>query len=51
MNYKINTLPRFEKDVKQLKKKFPKIKRDLINLTSKLSSNPEMSISLGKNIF
>jgi len=32
MNYKIETIPRFEKDVKKLKKKFPKIKSDLVNV-------------------
>ena len=51
MNFKIETIPRFEKDVKKLKKKFPKIKNDLIDLISKLSSNPEIGINLGENIF
>jgi len=30
MNYKIETIPRFDKDVKKLKKRFPKIKDDLV---------------------
>ena len=51
MNFKIETIPRFEKDVKKLKKKFPKIKNDLINLIDELSSNPEIGINLGENIF
>ena len=51
MNFKIETIPRFEKDVKKLKKKFPKIKNDLINLIDELSSNPETGINLGENIF
>jgi len=51
VNYKIETIPRFEKDVKQLKKKFPKIKNDLIELIDQLSSNPESGINLGNNIF
>ncbi len=51
MNFKIETIPRFEKDVKKLKKKFPKIKNDLIDLIDKLSSNPEIGINLGENIF
>jgi len=51
MNFNIETIPRFEKDVKKLKKKFPKIKNDLINLIDELSSNPEMGINLGENIF
>jgi len=51
MNFKIETIPRFEKDVKKLKKKFPKIKNDLLDLIDKLSSNPEKGINLGENIF
>ena len=51
MSYKIETIPRFEKDVKSLKKKFPKIKKDLISLVEMLSSNPEMGTNLGENIF
>ncbi len=47
MNFKIETIPRFEKDVKKLKKKFPKIKNDLTELINKLSSNPD----IGENIF
>ncbi len=51
MNFKIETIPRFEKDVKKLKKKFPKIKNDLINLIDELALNPEKGINLGENIF
>ena len=51
MNYRIETIPRFEKDVKKLKKKFPKIKNDLLNFISELSNNPELGINLGENIF
>ena len=51
MNYKIETIPRFEKDVKKLKKKFPKIKNDLVNFVNQLLLNPKMGIDLGENIF
>ena len=51
MNFKIETIPRFEKDVKKLKKKFPKIKNNLVSLIKSLSSNPELGINLGENIF
>ena len=51
MNYKIETIPRFEKDVKRLKKKFPKIKSDLIELIQNLSQNPKLGTNLGENIF
>jgi mRNA-degrading endonuclease RelE of RelBE toxin-antitoxin system len=51
MNFKIETIPRFEKDVKKLKKKFPKIKNDLVDFIDELSSNPKLGIDLGENIF
>jgi len=51
MNYKIETIPRFEKDVKKLKKKFPKIKNDLVNFINQLLSNPKMGIDLGENVY
>ena len=51
MNFNIETIPRFEKDVKKLKKKFPKIKTDLIELTNNLLVNPELGIHLGESIF
>jgi len=51
MNYKIETIPRFEKDVKILKKKFPKIKNDLQKFINELALNPELGTNLGDNIF
>ncbi len=51
MNYKIETIPRFEKDVKILKKKFPKIKKDLQKFIDELVLNPELGTNLGDNIF
>jgi len=51
MNYKIESIPRFEKDVKKLKKKFPKIKNDLLKLIEDLSLNPKLGTNLGENIF
>jgi len=51
MSYRIETIPRFEKNVKKLKKKFPKIKTDLVDFVTELSNNPELGIHLGENIF
>jgi len=51
MNYKIDTIPRFEKDAKKLKKRFPKIKNDLVKFINELSFNPELGINLGENIY
>ena len=41
MSYKIKTIPRFEKDVKKLKKRFPKIKKDLLNLITDVTHQKE----------
>ena len=51
MNFKIETIPRFEKDVKKLKKKFPNIKNDLVKFIDELSTNTTLGINLGENIF
>ena len=51
MNFSIETIPRFEKDTKRLKKKFPKIKSDLVKLINDLQLNPELGTHLGENIF
>jgi len=48
MSFKIHTIPRFEKDVKRLQKKFPKIKNDLIKFINELSLNPELGINLSR---
>ena len=51
MNYSIKIVKRFEKDVKKLKKKFPKIKQDLQLLVEELYNNPTLGMSLGENIY
>ncbi len=51
MSYKIKTIPQFEKDVKKLKKKFPKIKNDIALLVKELYENPKKGIHLGENIY
>ncbi len=51
MRYEIVTIPRFEKDAKRLKKRFPHIKRDLSNLIKTLETNPQSGTPLGDNLF
>ena len=46
MNCSIERIPWFDKDVKKLKKRFPKIKEDLSLLVEELSKNPELGIAL-----
>jgi len=51
MNYKIETTPRFDKDVKKLNKRFPKLKDDLNELIKNLSDEPELGTHLEGGIF
>ncbi len=51
MNYSIETLPQFDKDVKKLKKRFPNIKADLALLLKELTQNPELGTHLENSIF
>jgi len=36
MNYKVDTIPLFDKQAKRLSKKYPSLKKDLGNLVQKL---------------
>lgn len=51
MNYKIITLPFFEKQVKKLKRKYPNIKQDIQKLKDILSTRPKDGKSLGRSIY
>ena len=51
MNFKVEAIPRFEKDIKNLKNKFPKLKTDLTKLLDDLVCNPELGVSLGENFY
>jgi len=51
MSYKIETIPKFDKDVKKLKKRFSKIKGDLTFLIDELSKNPNIGTHLEGSIF
>jgi len=51
MNYKINYVSSFEKDLKKLSKKYKSIKKDYENLLKTLSTNDPHQIGtpIGKN--
>ncbi len=51
MNYKIIVTRNFEKQLKQLLKKFPSLKQDLDKLEQRLINNPHTGIPLGKNAY
>lgn len=51
MSYKIKTIPRFEKELKRLAKKYPSLKAEYIALVKSLSENPEQGTSIGNRCF
>ncbi|MFN0173590.1 MAG: type II toxin-antitoxin system RelE/ParE family toxin [Saprospiraceae bacterium] len=43
--------PNFEREFKQLRKKYPSLSADLLQLTESLQENPELGVSLGQGCF
>lgn len=51
MSYKFSAIPSFEKEVKQLAKKFPSLAEDLMKLKEELLVNPTQGVPLGKDCY
>lgn len=51
MSYKVKFIPKFEKEVKRLAKKYPSFKSDFAVLLSSLKENPSQGTSLGNECF
>ena len=51
MNYKVLTIPRFDKQFKRLVKKYPSLKVELADLIGKLKSEPGTGIGLGMDCY
>lgn len=51
MNYSVKTIPKFEKNLKKLAKKYPSLKKEYIQLINSLKENPEQGTDLGKNCY
>ncbi len=51
MSYKVIPTPTFKSQVKRLIKKFPSLKKELLDLSISLSDNPEIGTSLGSDTF
>ena len=51
MSYKVKFIPKFEKEVKRLAKKYPSFKSDFSILLSSLKENPAQGTSLGNECF
>lgn len=51
MNYKVKTLPKFEKELKRLAKKYPSIKQEYWELIQSLKHQPDQGTPLGNDCF
>jgi mRNA-degrading endonuclease RelE of RelBE toxin-antitoxin system len=51
MSYNVKTIPRFEKDLKHLSKKYPSLKVEYINLVHSLKQSPEQGTPIGNHCF
>lgn len=51
MSFNIITTPPFEKEIKQLAKKYPSIKKDISLLAAHLEEEPKIGTPLGNNCY
>ena len=51
MSYKVKFVPKFEKELKRLSKKFPSLKSDFSLLLKSLKEEPSQGISLGNDCY
>jgi mRNA-degrading endonuclease RelE of RelBE toxin-antitoxin system len=51
MGYSIKTISVFEKQARRLSRKYPSLKKDLLELVNLLKENPETGASLGNNCY
>ena len=51
MSYKIKFIPKFEKELKHLAKKYPSIRSDFSTLLDSLKDNPTQGTSLGNECY
>ncbi len=51
MSYKVKSIPKFEKELKRLAKKYPSLKHEYLKLIQSLKQQPEQGSPLGNNCF
>lgn len=51
MNYKVGTIPFFDKQLKRLVKKFPSLRLEYIALLDSLENDPKQGTPLGNNCY
>ncbi len=51
MNFKVLTIPPFDKQLKRLVKKYPSLKAEIVALVTELQSNPKTGIAIGNDCY
>lgn len=51
MSYKVKTIPKFDKELKRLARKYPSLKMEFTALVDSLEKNAEQGVSLGNNCY
>ena len=51
MSYSVKTIPRFERDLKRLAKKYPSLKGEYFGLVESLKEQPVQGTALGNNCY
>jgi len=51
MSFDVKTISVFERQAKKLKKKYPSLGSDLLNLIQKLKLNPDLGVPLGNQCY
>lgn len=51
MNYSVETIPNFDKEFKKLAKKYPSLKKEVIELGNLLTEEPTKGTAIGKNCY
>ena len=51
MSYKVKTIPKFDKEIKRLVRKYPSLKTEFISLVNSLQHTPFQGATLGNNCF
>lgn len=51
MSYKVKTIPKFEKELKRLAKKYRSLKKEFIELVESLKQHPDQGTPLGNDCY
>lgn len=51
MSFSVKTIPKFEKNLKKLVKKYPSLKTEYVRLINALKEDPEQGTPIGKNCY